>query len=129
MDTAMAFQNWLANMGMRPKMVVKAASMMGLKRTMADSTMAARSSMPLSRCCWIWSTMTMLLRMMVPVRARMPSSAMKPRGELKSNRPRMTPMMPMGAVSMMTRSLRTSCSCSMMRIMMSTSIKGTGLSR
>ena len=49
--TAIAFQNWLANIGINPSTVVKAASIIGRKRTIADSVIALAGSIPASRCC------------------------------------------------------------------------------
>ena len=52
--------------------------------------------------------------------------AIKPKVELKSSKPKITPMMPMGAVSIITINLRTSCNCSMIRIIIKRIIIGTG---
>ena len=56
-------------------------------------------------------------------------SAMKPKAELNSSRPKITPIIPIGAVSIITSSLRISCICSIIRTTISSSISGIGFIR
>lgn len=66
---------------------------------------------------------------MMPVKAKMPSSAMKPKEARKTKSPSITPIIPIGAVQIMMKSLRISLSCSIKRTIMIITMAGTGFNR
>ena len=50
MATAIEFQKGLVNIGIKPKIVVSAANIMGRKRTMADSKTASHGDLLACKC-------------------------------------------------------------------------------
>ena len=125
MAKAIGPQNTVGAIGIRPRTVEIAVSMIGRKRAVAGAITASYTPLPSARSVSICTIRMTAFLAIMPISARMPRMATKPSGRLNSSSASTTPIRPSGTMLSTMASRRKLSSWNISTISISTIISGT----
>ena len=117
-------QNTVGAIGIIPRTVDTAVSMIGRKRELAAATTASRTFLPAARSASIWPIRITAFFVIMPINARMPRIATKPSGRLDRRSAAATPIRPSGATERTSTSREKLWSWNISTVNMMSSITG-----